>query len=98
MGAGDSAARRAARGRLPDSPCALQCARAPSVCATLITSIRGNGVMTQNGRTGSGAGGIHTTWPNVARIYDYLLGGKDNFAADREAARRLIQAIPTSRR
>ncbi len=39
-------------------------------------------------------GGIGTTWPNVARIYDYLLGGKDNFAADREAARRLIQAIP----
>src|SRR6516165_4720768 len=38
--------------------------------------------------------GIDTTRPNVARIYDYLLGGKDNFAADREAARRLIDAIP----
>jgi hypothetical protein len=38
--------------------------------------------------------GIDTTTPNVARIYDYLLGGKDNFAADREAARRLIKAIP----
>jgi len=38
--------------------------------------------------------GIDTTKPNVARIYDYLLGGKDNFAADREAARRLIEAIP----
>ena len=38
--------------------------------------------------------GIDTTWPNVARIYDYLLGGKDNFAADREAAKRLIEAIP----
>src|SRR5260370_42134202 len=40
------------------------------------------------------AGGIDTTTPNVARIYDYLLGGKDNFAADREAARQLIAAIP----
>jgi hypothetical protein len=30
----------------------------------------------------------------VARIYDYLLGGKDNFAADREAARQLLDAIP----
>ena len=39
-------------------------------------------------------GGIDTTTPNVARIYDYLLGGKDNFAADREAAKRLIEAIP----
>jgi SAM-dependent methyltransferase len=39
-------------------------------------------------------GSIDTTTPNVARIYDYLLGGKDNFAADREAAKRLIEAIP----
>ena len=39
-------------------------------------------------------GDIDTTTPNVARIYDYLLGGKDNFAADREAVERLIKAIP----
>jgi hypothetical protein len=32
--------------------------------------------------------------PNVARIYDYLLGGKDNFEADRAAAQTLIQIIP----
>jgi hypothetical protein len=31
---------------------------------------------------------------NVARIYDALLGGKDNLAADREAARQLTEAIP----
>lgn len=30
----------------------------------------------------------------VARIYDYLLGGKQNFAADREAARQLLMAVP----
>jgi hypothetical protein len=40
------------------------------------------------------ASGIDTTTPNVARIYDYLLGGKDNFAADREAAGQLVAAIP----
>ena len=32
--------------------------------------------------------------PNVARIYDFLLGGKDNYAADREAAGRLLDAVP----
>jgi len=38
--------------------------------------------------------GLDVTVPNVARIYDWLLGGKDNFAADREAARRLLTAVP----
>jgi hypothetical protein len=32
--------------------------------------------------------------PNIARMYDYWLGGKDNFAADREAADRQARAIP----
>jgi hypothetical protein len=40
------------------------------------------------------AAGIDTSVPNVARIYDYLLGGKDNFAADREAAQQLLAAVP----
>jgi O-methyltransferase involved in polyketide biosynthesis len=31
---------------------------------------------------------------NPARIYDFLLGGKDNFSADRKAAKRLIAAKP----
>ncbi|HEU5160750.1 MAG TPA: SAM-dependent methyltransferase [Streptosporangiaceae bacterium] len=35
--------------------------------------------------------------PNVARIYDYFLGGKDNFAADREAAERILAIIPEAR-
>jgi hypothetical protein len=34
------------------------------------------------------------TVPNVARIYDHLLGGKDNFAADRQAAAKLLDAVP----
>ena len=32
--------------------------------------------------------------PNVARVYDYLLGGKDNFAADRAVADQIITGIP----
>jgi hypothetical protein len=31
---------------------------------------------------------------NTARVYDYLLGGAHNFAADREAARRAVAATP----
>src|ERR1700684_4254905 len=32
--------------------------------------------------------------PNIARMYDYWLGGTDNFAADPEAAHRQARAIP----
>jgi SAM-dependent methyltransferase len=32
--------------------------------------------------------------PSVARMYDYYLGGKDNSAADREAARLVLGAAP----
>lgn len=31
---------------------------------------------------------------NVARVYDWLLGGKDHYAADRAAGRRLVTAVP----
>ena len=36
--------------------------------------------------------------PNIARIYDALLGGKDNYAVDREAALALAAAIPSAAR
>ena len=32
--------------------------------------------------------------PHVARVYDYLLGGKDNFAADRTVGDRMLASIP----
>src|SRR5690606_31911633 len=38
--------------------------------------------------------GIDTSVPSVARIYDYALGGKDNFQVDREAAQELLQIAP----
>ena len=34
------------------------------------------------------------TRPNAARIYDCLLGGKDDFEADRAEARRLLEVYP----
>ncbi|MDG4786299.1 SAM-dependent methyltransferase [Micromonospora sp. WMMD1102] len=40
---------------------------------------------------------IDTTVPHPARRYDYLLGGKDNFAADRESAEAMRKVYPTAR-
>ncbi len=41
--------------------------------------------------------GIDPTTPSVARMYDYYLNGKDNFAADREAGSRVEEALPEVR-
>jgi hypothetical protein len=38
---------------------------------------------------------LNTNVAHPARVYDYWLGGKDNFAADREAAEQVIAANPT---
>jgi hypothetical protein len=37
---------------------------------------------------------IDITKPNVARVYDYFVGGKDNFTADREFANNVIEHAP----
>lgn len=37
---------------------------------------------------------IDTSAPHPARIYDYLLGGTENFAVDREAAAQVAAAHP----
>jgi S-adenosyl methyltransferase len=42
--------------------------------------------------------GLDTSRPNIARVYDAWLGGKDNFEADREEAERLLQIYPDLRR
>jgi SAM-dependent methyltransferase len=40
---------------------------------------------------------IDTTRPHPARMYDAFLGGKDNYAADREAVREVLRAAPEAR-
>ncbi len=40
---------------------------------------------------------VDATIPNPARIYDYLLGGKDNLPADRAAAEELLALVPEAR-
>ncbi|MCF6469883.1 SAM-dependent methyltransferase [Nonomuraea sp. MG754425] len=41
--------------------------------------------------------GVDPNVPSVARMYDFLLGGKDHFRSDREAAARIIQLSPNAR-
>ncbi|SNQ46558.1 conserved hypothetical protein [Frankia canadensis] len=38
---------------------------------------------------------LHPEIPHSARMYDYFLGGKDNFPADRAAADQAVAATPT---
>lgn len=40
---------------------------------------------------------IDTSVPHVARVYDYWLGGKNHFAADRETGDEAIRAYPDMR-
>ncbi len=56
--------------------------------------------MTNSSATGepqspaTGSVDLDTSVAHPARVYDYWLGGKDNFAADREAAEQAIAANP----
>ncbi len=50
------------------------------------------------GTQGTAPLGLDVTAPNVARMYDYYLGGKDNFEADRIAAEQVLALVPGLRR
>ena len=51
--------------------------------------------MTGSGRPGSGIpADIRTDVAHPARVYDYWLGGKDNFDADRAAAQQVLRVMP----
>ncbi|KIH97619.1 hypothetical protein LP52_18090 [Streptomonospora alba] len=41
--------------------------------------------------------GVDPYTPSAARLYDFYLGGKDNYAADRDAGTQLLQRIPELR-
>jgi hypothetical protein len=46
------------------------------------------------GRRAVGGPVLDTSTAHPARVYDYWLGGKDNFAADREAGEQALKAYP----
>jgi hypothetical protein len=62
----------------------------------------GDGPKASNAQPGPGD---HDDWrrtfrpdiPSSARIYDYFLGGKDNYPADRDAAHQIIAYLPNIR-
>ncbi|MBO0801630.1 MAG: SAM-dependent methyltransferase [Nocardiopsaceae bacterium] len=41
--------------------------------------------------------GFDITTPNVARVYNYHIGGKDNFAVDREVGDQILRLVPEAR-
>ncbi|GAA2633392.1 SAM-dependent methyltransferase [Streptomyces axinellae] len=47
--------------------------------------------------SGSGLSGLRTDEAHSARMYDFLLDGKDNYPPDQEAAQKAIAAFPTLR-
>ncbi|KNB53681.1 hypothetical protein AC230_03410 [Streptomyces caatingaensis] len=55
--------------------------------------------MTEQGTGGTGfpPEQIDTSRPHPARMYDYYLGGWDNYEVDREAAERVIGMVPDAR-
>jgi hypothetical protein len=40
---------------------------------------------------------LNTSSPNIARMYDYMLGGRENFQADRDAAESLLRVLPEAK-
>jgi len=47
---------------------------------------------------GMASPGTAPAQPAAARIYDYLLGGKDSYAVDRAAAEQVLAVAPDQRR
>lgn len=50
-----------------------------------------------DGRSDTPAHRIDTSKPHPARMYDYFLGGKDNYQVDQEAAEQFMKAAPEVR-
>ncbi|WP_396453066.1 SAM-dependent methyltransferase, partial [Actinomadura sp.] len=49
------------------------------------------------GGSQSGNTPVDQSKPSAARIYDYLLGGKDNYDVDRQAAEAVLAVVPDQR-
>ena len=76
---------------LPAKDAALGPDGAPALSGPRVTSLAAPAAI--NPDTAAAAAQLHPYIPNVARMYDFMLGGKDNYPADREAARRTFAVL-----
>jgi hypothetical protein len=58
------------------------------------SAVAGDWPQSPPGTSGPAPADLDTSVPHIARVYDYWLGGKDNFAVDREAAEQVVAAYP----
>src|SRR5215469_12802393 len=68
----------------------------PAAAALRQYAARGGMIRGSGGGEGRAVEAFDPTKPNIARVWDYWLGGKDNFAADRELAERMLEIHPVS--
>jgi hypothetical protein len=64
---------------------------APGLSGPRVTSLGSPAAINPDSAASSAQ--LHPDVPNVARMYDYMLGGKDNYPADREAAQRTFAVL-----
>jgi S-adenosyl methyltransferase len=87
-------ARKTGLGRpeaLPATAVSLGQDGAPALSGPRVTSLASPAVINPDAAASSAQ--LHPDVPNVARMYDYMLGGKDNYPADRAAAQRTFAVL-----
>jgi O-methyltransferase involved in polyketide biosynthesis len=55
-------------------------------------------IMSKGGQKGRAVEPFNLNRPNIARVWDYWLGGKDNFTADRQLAEKMLAVHPPTAR
>ena len=87
-------ARKSSPGRpetLPATEVMLGHDGAPALSGPRVTSLGSPTAVNPDAAASSAQ--LHPDIPNVARMYDYMLGGKDNYPADRAAAQRTFAVL-----
>ena len=85
-----------ARRLVPGRPvCSPSCSARPRTAFSRAGRPSPGGRNDRIGQPGNGVpADIRTDIAHPARVYDYWLGGKDNFAADRAAAEQVVSVMP----